>query len=186
MTRDSREIYDEWLVTRCKRRDVAAWDELVARWNDRLLYYLRRLISHEEDATNALQEVWLAAVRGIHHLRDDSRLAPWLYTIARRTAMTHFRQDYSRLEESSSDQVDQVSDDAFEEQMQFDNAELVHHGLQQLGLPEREVLTLHFLEDLTTGEIATLLGIPTGTVKSRMFKARNDLRRVLDRGDSLS
>ena len=50
------------LVTRCRRRNVAAWDELVERWNDRLLYYLRRMIGNEHDASNAVQEVWLNAV----------------------------------------------------------------------------------------------------------------------------
>ena len=68
MNRSSREIYDELLVTRCRRRDLAAWDELVNRWNGRLLYYLRRLIDHEQDATNALQEVWLHAFRGLRSL----------------------------------------------------------------------------------------------------------------------
>jgi RNA polymerase sigma factor (sigma-70 family) len=61
------------------------------------------------------------------------------------------------------------------------NHELVHYGLAKLGLPEREALTLYFLEDLTIGEMAALLEIPEGTVKSRLFKARSDLRRVLER-----
>ena len=91
MNRTSREIYDELLVIRCRQRDLAAWDELVQRWNDRLLYYLRRLSDDEQKAANALQDVWLHAIRGIRSLRDGARLAPWLYTIARRTAMTHYR-----------------------------------------------------------------------------------------------
>ncbi len=62
------------LVTRCRRRNVAAWDELVERWNDRLLYYLRRMIGNEHDASNAVQEVWLNAVRNFSSLRDGSRL----------------------------------------------------------------------------------------------------------------
>jgi RNA polymerase sigma-70 factor (ECF subfamily) len=179
MNRTSREIYDELLVTRCQRRDLAAWDELVERWNDRLYYYLRRLIDHEQDATNTLQEVWLHAFRGIRSLRDGARLAPWLYTIARRTAMTHFRRHYARDDQVSSTQVAEA-DDSFDGQFHFDNAELVHFGLGQLGVAEREVLTLFFLEDLSLAEIASLIGIPIGTVKSRLFKARRDLRRVLE------
>ena len=181
MNRTSREIYDEILVTRCQRRDLAAWDELVSRWNDRLLYYLRRLIDHEQDATNALQDMWLHALRGIHSLKDGSRLAPWLYTIARRTAMTHFRQDYARREESGSELITYEIDDVPDGQRLLANAELVHFGLGKLGVPEREVLTLFFLEDLTIIEIAGLLNIPAGTVKSRLFKARGDLRRVLEK-----
>jgi hypothetical protein len=60
--RSSREIYDELLLIRCRRRDVVAWDELVDRWYDWLVYYLRRLIDNEHDATNALQEVGLNAL----------------------------------------------------------------------------------------------------------------------------
>jgi RNA polymerase sigma-70 factor (ECF subfamily) len=181
MNRTSREIHDELLVTRCKRRDPSAWDDLVARWNNRLYYYLRRLIDHEQDAINALQEVWLHAIRGIHSLQDGSRLAPWLYTIARRTAMTHYRQDYARREETSSDVMDQEADDVSDAQLCLENVELVHFGLGQLGMVEREVLTLFFLEDLTIAEIAALLEIPLGTVKSRLFKARRDLQRILEK-----
>jgi RNA polymerase sigma-70 factor (ECF subfamily) len=76
VNRSSREIYDELLVMRCRRGEVAAWDELVRRWSDRLLYYLRRLIDHEDDAINALQEVWLKAFCGIGTLRQQDRFAP--------------------------------------------------------------------------------------------------------------
>jgi RNA polymerase sigma-70 factor (ECF subfamily) len=159
---------------------VAAWDELVDRWNDRLLYYLRRLIDHEHDATNALQEVWLQAFRGIRRLRDRSRLAPWLYTIARRTAMNHFRTQFARRESTDGEVIaESISEDS-DEQLDLENAELVHFGLGRLGLPEREALTLFFLDDLSTGEIAELLEIPAGTVKSRLHKARRDLRRILE------
>ncbi len=181
VNRSSREIQDELLVMRCRRRDVGAWDELVRCWSDRLLYYLRRLIDHEEDATNVLQEVWLRAVRGIGTLRQGDRLAPWLYAIARHCAMSHFRARYARREEADDEAVVDEIDDAANEQLNFENAELVHFGLGRLGLPEREVLTLFFLEDLNTGEIAELLSIPVGTVKSRLFKARRDLGRVLEK-----
>lgn len=165
---------------RCRRRDVAAWDELVERWNDRLLYYLRRLIDHEHDAKNALQEVWLKAFRNIRSLRDSSRLAPWLYTIARRTAMDHFRTEYSRRETQDCELMENQMADEREEQLILENIELVHLGLGQLRIQEREVLTLFFLDDLRIGEIAAVLEIPEGTVKSRLFKARRDLRRVLE------
>jgi RNA polymerase sigma-70 factor (ECF subfamily) len=181
MNRTSREIYDELLVTRCRQRDVAAWDELVQRWSDRLFYYLRRLIDDEQEATNTLQEVWLSAIRGINSLKDGSRLAPWLYTIARRTAMNHYRQRYANLEEAASELVANERDDGPDQEDELENVELVHYGLGQLGLVEREVLTLFFLEDLTLKEIARLLDVPTGTIKSRLFKARRDLRRVIER-----
>jgi RNA polymerase sigma-70 factor (ECF subfamily) len=179
VNRSSRDVYDELLVMRCRRRDSAAWDELIRRWNDRLLYYLRRLIDHEHDATNALQDVWLHVLRGLGTLQDGTRLAPWLYTIARRTAMNHLRGRYALHEESAPEAIFAEIDDVDSDQFQLENAELIHFGLSQLGRSEREVLTLFFLEDLSIAEMAQLLNIPAGTVKSRLFKARRDLKRVL-------
>jgi RNA polymerase sigma-70 factor (ECF subfamily) len=95
--------------------------------------------------------------------------------------MTHWRQDYACREESGTETIEQEADDVPDAQLCLENIELVHFGLGQLGVSEREVLTLFFLEDLTLVEIAGLLSIPVGTVKSRLFKARRDLRRVLEK-----
>ena len=62
----------------------------------------------------------------------------------------------------------------------FDNAEQVHHGLSRLSLSHREVLTLHFLEDLSLERMAEVLDVPPGTVKSRLYYAKRALRAVLD------
>jgi RNA polymerase sigma-70 factor (ECF subfamily) len=180
MSRTPREIYDQLLVARCQRQDLAAWDELVRRWNPPLLYYLRRLIDNEHDATNVLQEVWLHAFRGMSALNDRARLAPWLYTIARRRALTHFRRDYARPEQTP-EPLDDINEPAVNETLQLENTEWVHFGLSRLALPDREVLTLYFLEDLTIDEIGQLLSIPAGTVKSRLFKARRELKRLLEK-----
>ncbi len=168
------------LVLRCRRRDLAAWDELVAVWNDRLHYFLRRLIDHEQDAANVLQEVWLAAFRNIGALKQDARLAPWLYTIARRAAMNHYRSRYAHNEASAADIESHEPSSERDEQLDVDNAELIHFGLGRLPLPERELLTLYFLDDLSVAEIATVLELPPGTVKSRLSKARSSLRRIFN------
>jgi RNA polymerase sigma-70 factor (ECF subfamily) len=179
--RSADEIYDELLVTRCRRRDAAAWNELVDRYHARLLFYVRRFVDDEERAGSVLQDVWLSVLRGIPSLREGSRLAPWMYTIARRAAMNHFRDEYARREEPEITADVESGDPQDDGQLPFDNAELVHYGLGRIGPAEREVLTLYFLEDLSLGEIGDVLGVPVGTVKSRLFKARRDLKLVLDR-----
>jgi RNA polymerase sigma-70 factor (ECF subfamily) len=65
------------------------------------------------------------------------------------------------------------------DQADFDNADQVHHGLAQLSLPFREVLTLFFLEDFSIDAIAEIVGVPPGTVKSRLYYAKQALRAVL-------
>lgn len=180
MTRSTGDIYEDLLVLRCQRGDVEAWDELVLRYNQRLFYYVRRLVDDDDHAAQVLQETWLQVLRGLGALRQADRVAPWLYTIARRAVMSHFRERYSAPASTAEVPLDQLVDNEPLETAQFENAELVHFGLSQIGWIEREVLTLFFLEDLSIAEIARVLNIPPGTVKSRLSRARSELRRVLE------
>ena len=161
---------------------MAAWDELVASWSERLHYFLHRLIDHEHDVANVLQEVWLQAFRNIGSLQQGARLAPWLYTIARRSAMNHYRSVYSNQGLNAPPPADESVDpiEPSDDSLNLENAELVHFGLSRLEVPQRELLTLYFLDDLSIAEIATVLEIPPGTVKSRLAAARRELRRILD------
>lgn len=181
MPRSIDDISAELLVVRCRRRDPEAWNELVGQFNDRLLYYIRRLVSDEERARGLLQETWLQALRGIGHVRMAERLTPWLYTIARRAVFSHYRKQAVEPETIAVENMDAIPEGDPESNDQFANAELVHFGLSRVGLVEREVLTLHFLEEFSVDEIAGILEVPSGTVKSRLWRARGELRRVLER-----
>lgn len=181
MQRTADDIYDELLAVRCQRRDVAAWDELVHRYHDRLFYYIRRLIDDDEQAAHLLQDVWVRVLRNLATLRQTDRLAPWLYTIARRVVMSHIRNKYQTTAASLNEETLQSTEDqSCDDSLRFENAELVHYGLARIGWIEREVLTLHFLEDLSIDEIAGILEVPAGTVKSRLSRARRELRSVLE------
>jgi RNA polymerase sigma-70 factor (ECF subfamily) len=187
MQRSADDIYDELLAVRCQRNDVAAWDELVRRYHDRLFYYIRRLIDDDDQAAQLVQDVWVHVLRGLSMLRQVDRLAPWLYTIARRVVMTHLRARYNTTPAISADAIEVADDDDHDDGTAFDRAELVHYGLQRIGWVEREVLTLFFLQDLSIDEIARVLDVPPGTVKSRLARARKELRSVLEQetGDAV-
>jgi RNA polymerase sigma-70 factor (ECF subfamily) len=169
----------EILVLRCQRGERAAFDELVRAWERKLFFYVRRLVADEEDAWQILQEVWLQVLRGIHSLREPSRLPVWLYAVTRNTVMSHHREEYAR--ERLLDAVEHLESTGEDEQATFDDAELVYHGLSRIPRVDREVLTLFFLQDLSIDEVAEVLLIPPGTVKSRLFKAKKTLRDVLEK-----
>jgi RNA polymerase sigma factor (sigma-70 family) len=182
---DKQQIRQEWLVLRCKRGDSRAMEELVRLWEDRLFYFVRRLVGTEADAWDVLQETWMKAIGAIRRIDDPRRLPAWLYRIARCTAASHWRGRYKTdaLREDDADVGDVA---APEEDLRFDDAEQVHFGLSRISLAHREVLVLHFLDDLSLEEMAEVLDVPSGTVKSRLHYAKRALHAVLEQEEGRS
>ena len=172
------DVRSRLLVLRYQAGDREALEELVQIWQGRLHFYIRRMVGNESDAWQILQDVWVKVLTGIHRLQDEGRLAPWLYAVTRNTIMSHRRQLFRQPGETAELPAESLSDER-PSQQQRETAEEIHFGLSQLQLVDREVLTLFFLQDLGTIEIGEVLGIPRGTVKSRLHTARNRLREVL-------
>ena len=173
----------ELLVLRCRRGHREALEDLVQTWERPLFYYIRRLIDNEDEARHVLQQTWLKIFQGLKRLREPRKLPAWLYTIARRTAMSHLRARYSEIALFRSDERLPECGDG-DAHLSFDNAERIHYGLDRLSLAHREVLTLFFLQDLTIEDIASVLEIPAGTVKSRLHHAKRMLRAILEAEES--
>ena len=131
-------------------------------------------MDNEADAWDVLQQTWVRALSGIGALREPRSLGPWLYRVARHAAFNHgqVRATYRQLLQDYPAAPPADDDSAREE---FENAEQVHHGLLQLSLPHREVLTLFFLEDFPVEAIAHILDVPVGTVKSHGQRVSNRL-----------
>ncbi|PZG13964.1 RNA polymerase sigma factor [Nonomuraea aridisoli] len=166
---------DELLVVRAQLGERAALAELVARWRVPVWTYVRRMLDAER-ADDVTQEIWLAVVRGLPRLREPGAFAPWLFTIARRSVTERLRGEYARAwEEPATDEA--VTEDAVEAMV--DRAALVSL-LSGLPAPEREILVLFYLEDLSVEECARICRIPAGTVKSRLNRARRLLREHLE------
>ncbi len=183
MTRDQRTIQSELLVLHHLRGDRRAAAQLVALWEERLFYYLRRLAGDEQEAWDLLQQTWAKVFSGLRRLDRRSSLPAWLYRIARNTAMDRLRQQLAeRRAVQELEEWAAAEEDPGEEA--FANAELVHYGLSQLALPHREALTLFFLDDLSIEEIAGVLELAPGTVKSRLHYAKRALREALQREGS--
>ncbi|MEU6714181.1 sigma-70 family RNA polymerase sigma factor [Nonomuraea sp. NPDC046802] len=164
---------DELLVVRAQLGERAALAELVSRWRVPVWAYVRRMLDAER-ADDVSQEIWLAVVRSLPRLREPARFAPWLFTIARRSVTDRLRSQYAR--EFAT--VDVATEDPVEALV--DRAELLS-ALSELPVPEREILVLFYLEDLSVEDCAQICRIPAGTVKSRLNRARRLLREHLEK-----
>jgi RNA polymerase sigma factor (sigma-70 family) len=169
--------HDELLAIRCQLAEPAAFDELIERWHGPLWKYLRRLTGDDDAAAEAVQDVWLRILRGIARLRDASRLRPWIFGIARRVAMDRLRTMYAEPLLTSTDDVD-LEGPSHASDLEEELA-LLHEEVSRLPVVERDVVSFFYLQELTLAEIAEVVGIPVGTVKSRLFRARNLLRDQL-------
>jgi RNA polymerase sigma-70 factor, ECF subfamily len=184
------------LVRRCLGGDAAAWEEIVQRYHRRIYNICYRFCGAGEDARDLTQEVFIRMYRTLDSY-DDGRGAfmTWVTTLTRNLLVDHFRRTkQDRLTESldstSSDHEDgtplgeRIQDHAPTPDTRAQSREassIVHEALQKLSPELREAVILRDLQDLDYREIATVLKVPEGTVKSRINRGRAELARLLQR-----
>ncbi|HWS31581.1 MAG TPA: RNA polymerase sigma factor [Actinoplanes sp.] len=167
---------DALLVIRAQLGDRSALTELVGHWHLPVWRYVRAMLGDRSRADDVSQEVWARALRALPRLRQPERFAPWLLTIARRSVTANIAGGYDR---NAPDEPPPTPDGA---QMVLDRTQ-VSDGLAGVPLREREVLILFYLHDLPVDDCAEILGVPPGTVKSRLNRARRLLRdRMIEKG----
>ena len=167
---------DEWLALRCQSGEPGAFEDLLAVMERPLLYYAARLLGSDEIALDVLQEVWIRVFRNIRRLKDPGSLRPWLYRLTHGIAVDRIRTSASR------ERAEEALEEGDEPSFSSDDAGAIHAALDRLELKHREALTLHFLEDFSIAEIATVVGCPEGTVKSRIYHAKKEMKEILLRG----
>ncbi|MFI6576337.1 RNA polymerase sigma factor [Nocardiopsis sp. NPDC050513] len=167
---------DGLVVVRCQLGEREAFRELVRAWHAPLWRYVRSMVGSAHLADDLAQEAWVAVLRGLPRLRQPERFAPWLFTIARRVVVDHLRQAYQAPETSVEEVEAALDDDSLSGVL---TTMQVEAGLDGLPPLEREVLVLFHLQDLPLAACAEVLGVPPGTVKSRLHRARRMLRSVL-------
>lgn len=167
----------EWLALRCQSGDHGAFEDLIAVMERPLLYYAMSLTGNQDSALDVLQDVWVKVLRGIRKLKNPDALRPWLYAITHAVAVDRIRRNYSRekAERAQIEEFNEAEEPSFAEEDPDD----VHLALAQLGVKHREALVLHFLQDLSIADIASVVGCSEGTVKSRIHYAKQKLKEIL-------
>jgi RNA polymerase sigma-70 factor (ECF subfamily) len=186
--------FDQTLVARFKGGDQAAFDEMVSRYWDRIYSMVHQLLRNPQDAEEVTQDAFIRAHRGLVNFRGDSAFSTWLYQIATNLARNRYWYWWRRKRDRSISFDAPVSADnettlaeiipaevaspgeASVTQELLDNIAI---GMEKLGAKHREILILRNVKNLSYEEIAAILGISVGTVKSRIARARESLRAKL-------
>ncbi len=159
----------------------AALDELYARYSSAIFGFLMARLSDRQLAEEVLQDVMLAAWRSAGSFRGESKVLTWLLSIARNRAINARRKRNPTLV-PYNDALDSPTDDTgpFERLVRQSEHNTVRTLLEQLPDHQREVLTLVFYHQLSEAEVADVLDIAPGTVKSRLHRGKESLRRALE------
>jgi len=175
---------DAQLIGRTLAGEPAAFGELVLRYQDRLYNSLLRVLGSAEDARDAVQDAFVQAFVKLDTFRGSSAFYTWLYRIAFNTAMSHARRqrptrslDEERLDRGREPVDGQPPPDARLDASE--RATQVHRALAALSAEYRQVIVLREIDGCKYEQIAEILELPVGTVRSRLFRARLELRERL-------
>ena len=183
------EVTDQILVQRVKRGEKAAFDALVLRYQSRIVNLVSRFVRNPTDALDVTQEAFLKAYRALPSFRGESAFYTWMYRIAVNTAKNYLAAQVRRPQEMDSPDPELEQFELENAAVDVDTPEhlLLTEEIQNTviaaidALPEdlRMAITLRELDGLSYEEIAVAMECPVGTVRSRIFRARESIDREL-------
>lgn len=182
-------LLDDELIRLCKARDEDAFAALVERYKARIYGLAYRMIGHQQEAEDVAQEAFIHVYRAIDTFRLGDKFSSWVYRIATNLAIDHLRK--RKHKEVSidapvgpdSDMYLQLPDKAENPERIVIQAELkstIEKAIMDLSPTYKAVVVLRHVNNLAYEDIASVLGIPLGTVKTRLFRAREILRRKVE------
>ena len=185
------QLEDAVLVRMAQDEDTRAFDELVRRYRDRVYRLSYKILRHEEDAAEALQDAFLSAYRGIGKFKAESTFSTWLYRIATNASLMKYRkrrdghvsldQSQSTNEEAEPLQLADWAAQPPEDLLTAETRQVMAEGIERLPEELRTVFILRDVEELSNAEVAEILGLSVAAVKSRLHRGRIQLRERLNR-----
>jgi RNA polymerase sigma-70 factor (ECF subfamily) len=188
------EGYEENLVERLKRRDEAAFNELVRLYNGKIFALVFRMLGDRAEAEDLAQEVFITIFKSIDGFRGDSKLSTWMYRVATNHCKNRIKY-LGRRARAAKKEFDEVADrEAIESASMTTSAQVprpddalqgrqvetfVRRALASLDPEQRELIVLRDIENLTYEEIQDVTSLPAGTVKSRLHRARQALQTLV-------
>jgi len=178
LMRNSSQIFDELLVLNAQDGDQRAFELLVSRWADKVHKQIFWITHDHELANDLSQDCWIVVSKTLHKLSDPSKFGSWTLRIAHNKAIDYLRKNKQKLAALDNLKVpEQTSVDE-----EGENEVLLQKlgaGLARLDEHHKTVLKMHYLTGMPLIQISEVLKVPVGTVKSRLFKARERLKKII-------
>lgn len=169
------EISDKEIIERVKRGEKEMFSLLIDRYSDKVYSYFLRLIQDKDEAMNLTQETFYKVFRGIKNFDLSKDFFPYLIKIARNEGI-NFLNKYKRVENVEYD--DTLN---YEKKESFDIKIILDEALKKLPKEDREIILLFYMENLSYEEIANVLNISIDNVKVKLHRAKEKLRKFLER-----
>lgn len=180
-------VEDRELIEQCLRGRKEAFGELVRRHQDRLYNAVYRFLDNADDAQDVVQETFVSAWQALAHFKGDAKLFTWLYRIAinhaidlkrkqrvSRSLEVHLTEEIRLTDSSPASQPEETAE-------RHEDADRVRKALNLLSGEHRLVLVLKDIEGMKYEKMAETLSVPIGTIRSRLHRARLELREILER-----
>jgi RNA polymerase sigma-70 factor (ECF subfamily) len=180
MRKSRTQIYDELLILKCQASEKAAFEELVERWEKRLWHYAYKVTGSDSAAWDIVQETWVGIIKGIRKLADVAVFPSWAFRILNNKCADWLRKQHlqSRIDSELSKGAQNESDARQDIDV---TSELLPAAITELSSEQRILLMLRYHEDFDIGQMAEIIGVPEGTVKSRLNRTINQLRQMMER-----
>ena len=171
-------LIDEVLVMDAQDGDRHSLDELIQRWQKRLWLYAFQVIRSESAAWDIVQETWVAIIKGLSKLQDVTLFSCWTFSILNNKCADWVRKQQlqSQLNSRLATQAQNYAD---KEQGSNEKIESLEAAIEKLPTDQRALLSLRYQQDFDISEIAEILDIPEGTVKSRLHRTLAELREIM-------
>jgi RNA polymerase sigma-70 factor (ECF subfamily) len=175
-------VNEQELVERCRRGDEGAFQELVNRYKDLVFALIARTVRDRSRAEDVAQDVFLRVHRGLPYFRGEARLSTWIYRIVMNVCLQE-RQERPPATVSLDDEGTRRQPATSTRDRQFSDLELrdrLEKAIARLPANYRLLIAAHYLEGVQYEDLAGAMQLPLGTVKTQLYRAKRQLRRLLE------